>query len=570
MTSVVWFKRDLRLHDHAPLVAAAQHGPVLALHITEPSLLASDLFDASHADFIEQSLAALAQALARCGGRLVRRYGEVVPVLHALHQTTRFTQLWSHEETGQRLTWDRDRAVAAWCRAHRVGWTELPQNGVVRRLPSRNGWARRWDSRMATPQLAAPLHIAPVPGVESAPPPAGLSARHGQRKPLAQAGGAAAGQALLGTFLAARGVDYRRGMSSPISAETACSRLSPHLAWGTLSLRSVSHAADARAAELRALHAAGAPIDARWPGAVKSFQGRLRWHCHFMQKLEDEPQIEFNNFSRACDGLRPDRGEPGFREDWLAAWAAGRTGYPMIDACMRALLATGWINFRMRAMLMSFAAYHLWLHWRQPALHLARQFVDFEPGIHFSQCQMQSGTTGINTLRIYSPTQQARVQDPDGHFIRRWVPELARVPAGFVHEPWRMPDGLQQRTGCRIGGAGAGDGLGARAQEGAGVDVGAVVGADLEADLSADLGARAYPAPLVDHATAWRAARERLGAVRSSAAARSQADASQQRHGSRKSGIAPVARAGATATGKAAGAAPATAVQLSLWDAGDP
>ena len=125
MTSVVWFKRDLRLHDHAPLVAAAQHGPVLALHITEPSLLASDLFDASHGDFIEQSLADLAQALARCGGRLVRRYGEVVPVLHALHQATRFTQLWSHEETGQRLTWDRDRAVAAWCRAHRVGWTEL-------------------------------------------------------------------------------------------------------------------------------------------------------------------------------------------------------------------------------------------------------------------------------------------------------------------------------------------------------------------------------------------------------------------------------------------------------------
>ena len=530
MTSVVWFKRDLRLHDHAPLVEAARRGPVLALHVQEPSLWASPLFDASHARFIEQSLSALADGLARRGGRLLRRCGEVVPVLESLHRATGFTRLWSHEETGQRLTWDRDKAVAVWCRARGVQWTELPQTGVVRRLTSRNGWAARWNRRMAPLPLAAPLCLLSV-----TPPATGawlddpsLIACHGAPKPLAQAGGEPAAQALLADFLAARGVDYRRGMSSPSSAEAACSRLSPHLAWGTVSLRTVSHAADARAAELQALRAEGVPFDARWPGAVRAFQGRLRWHCHFMQKLEDAPRIEFENFSHACDGLRPDAGEPGWRDDWFSAWCAGRTGYPMVDACMRALHATGWINFRMRAMLMSFAAYHLWLHWRQPALFLARQFVDFEPGIHFSQCQMQSGTTGINTLRIYSPTQQARVQDPDGHFIRRWVPELAAVPAGFVHEPWRMTDGLQQRSGCRIGGDG---------------------------DAS-------YPPPLVDHTAAWHAARARLGAVRATADARAEADAIQRQHGSRKSGITPVG----SARGKASRAAPAPDAQRSLWD----
>ena len=95
--------------------------------------------------------------------------------------------------------------------------------------------------------------------------------------------------------------------------------------------------------------------------ALTGFSGRLRWHCHFMQKLESEPAIEFHNFARAYDGLR----EGEFNEAYFDAWRLGMTGYPMVDACMRSLVATGWLNFRMRAMLVSFASYHLWLHWRQ-------------------------------------------------------------------------------------------------------------------------------------------------------------------------------------------------------------
>ena len=120
----------------------------------------------------------------------------------------------------------------------------------------------------------------------------------------------------------------------------------------------------------------------------------------------------------------------------LEAWQAGMTGYPMVDACMRALRASGWINFRMRAMLMSFASYHLWLHWRQPALHLARMFTDYEPGIHYSQVQMQSGTTGINAVRIYNPIKQGLDHDPEGVFIRRWIPELRDMPLDYLHTPW--------------------------------------------------------------------------------------------------------------------------------------
>jgi deoxyribodipyrimidine photo-lyase len=240
----------------------------------------------------------------------------------------------------------------------------------------------------------------------------------------------------------------------------------------------------------------GASIDRRWIASLRSFSSRLRWHCHFMQKLEDEPRIEFENMSRACDGLREDFTETPEALRRLEAWKNGLTGYPMVDACMRCVKATGWLNFRMRAMLMSFASHHLWLHWRPTGVFLARHFLDFEPGIHFSQVQMQSATTGINTVRIYSPAKQALDQDPNGHFIKMWVPELDAVPVSWLAEPHRMPLTQQVSSDCRIG-----------------ID---------------------YPSPIVDHATAYREARLKISMARREPAAREEARRVFLRHGSRK------------------------------------
>lgn len=237
-------------------------------------------------------------------------------------------------------------------------------------------------------------------------------------------------------------------------------------------------------------------VERAWFGSLKSFRARLRWHCHFIQKLEDEPGLEFRNLHRGYDGLREEMTGSGEGRRRLEAWKAGQTGYPMVDACMRSCLATGWLNFRMRAMLASFAAYHLWLHWREPAVFLARHFLDFEPGIHFSQFQMQSGTTGINTLRIYSPAKQALDQDPEGRFIRRWVPELERVPTVWLAEPWRMPENAQRAAGCLIG--------------------------------------KDYPRPIVDHKMAWHQARAAFAEVRRRDEVRAEARRVYERHGSRK------------------------------------
>jgi len=296
-------------------------------------------------------------------------------------------------------------------------------------------------------------------------------------------GGERAGLEMLNSFIESRGHRYHREMSCPNTAYTSCSRLSVYLAWGCISMRTIVQTVRAAASEGQIPKI-----------AARSFLSRCHWHCHFMQKLESEPAIEFQAFNRACNDLRIEGNHCAER---LSAWKGGRTGYPFIDACIRSLKTRGWINFRMRAMLVSFASYHLWIDWRLFKDWLARQFIDYEPGIHISQIQMQSGLTGINTLRIYNPIKQGQDHDPDGNFIRSWVPELTAVEGSHIHEPWKMPELKQTEANCKIG--------------------------------------ENYPLPIVDHTEAIRNARAQFALLRKREDYWESAREVMQRHGSRKS-----------------------------------
>lgn len=438
---VVWFKRDLRIQDHRPLAEAAKRGRVTCVYFIEPELWQSPDAAAQHYLFILESLRDLHTQLAKLGLKLNLLAGQATACLTRIAQACPIDRLYAHEETGNDRTYARDKAVASWCRSHNIVWHQYPQFGVHRGPHDRDHWKTAWQAFCRAPQVASPEQVmaSPIAMIDS-PPTARELGLDDPDPPLRQRGGRQQALDTLRAFLHERSQQYRGGISSPLSAPTACSRLSAYLSYGCLSIREVLQATESHIANLP-------PGRSRHKQGLQSFVSRLYWHCHFIQKLEDEPQLEYRNLHRGYDGLR----ESHWSEDRFNALQSGRTGWPLVDACVAMLAQTGWLNFRMRAMLVSVAAYPLWLHWQPVGQWLARQFLDYEPGIHWSQMQMQSGTTGINVPRIYNPIKQARDHDPSGVFVRQWLPAMRQLPDTWLFEPWRMPESVQSACGIVVG-----------------------------------------------------------------------------------------------------------------------
>jgi deoxyribodipyrimidine photo-lyase len=491
MVQVVWFKRDLRTIDHRPLAEAASAGALIPLYVVEPGYWA--LPDTSRRQWcaIRGALTELAERLGMLGAPLILRKGNIVEILERIHGALGITRLLAHEETGNGWTYARDLDVHRFCRAMRIPFMEYPQFGVVRRLQDRDLWGQKHADFLASPLIPEPDHL--LAGTQTAPgaiptaedlhlaPDGCLDPQSGTRREALR---------LLDGFFAGRGKFYRHAMSNPLEGANSCSRLSVSVATGAISIREILAGCKDERAALRRLpqEARSIPLT-----AIDSLVSRLHWHCHFIQKLESEPEIEVRSLHPAHEKARMLTTE---NDPTLEAWATGQTGLPFVDACMRSLIATGWLNFRMRAMLQCVATYHLGLDWRASGLRLARLFTDYEPGIHWPQVQMQAGQTGINTPRIYNPVKQGLDQDPRGIFTRRWVPELARVPLAVLQMPWTMDSEAQGRAHCLIG--------------------------------------KDYPAPIVDPVIAIRAARERLRTIRLEPGYQAAAKAVYLRHGSRQ------------------------------------
>lgn len=442
---VVWFRRDLRVDDHAALYHAAAIGaPVVPVFIFDTDVIDRLPSDGAVFDFQAEALHDLASSVAERGGRLILRRGPALEVHENLIREFQPSALYfnrDYEPAARR----RDEAVEQLYRRHAVDVQTFRDHVIhepdevltaegkpyVVFTPFANAW-KKLD------------HPAPFgrPGRFSTPGGASvgvLGSKELQRSVTierpAMRGGSKAAERQWRHFLKGSLERYHHGRDLP--AEAGTSRMSAYLRFGCVSPRRLLDDASA------------AYRDASPEGrtAIAKYVDELIWREFYQAVLYHFPRLETENYRREFDRMPWSRS----RTTWQA-WSEGRTGYPLVDAGIRELRTTGWMHNRVRMVVASFLTKDLMHDWRKGAGLFERFLLDIETASNNGGWQW-SASTGVDPkpLRIFNPTLQAERYDPTGAYIRAHVRELAKVPTPYLHEPWTMPPLVQEEAGCIIG-----------------------------------------------------------------------------------------------------------------------
>ena len=421
--NIVWLKRDLRLNDHCPLYNAEHSDEqYIIIYIFEPSLIKYPDTSLRHLQFIYQSLKDMNNSLKKFNRKVEIIENEALTVFEDILNRYDVKNVYSYQESGIQKTYDRDNAISKLFKEKNIRWDQYQRDGIVRGIKDRKGWDKKWYSTMYQNQIKNHFSNCNTSFINVYPLSKSLKSKISNYPNTFQKAGEKAAHGYLESFVKERGKNYSKFISKPTESRISCGRISPYLAWGNISVK--------QAFQFIKNHP-------NYEFNKRSFNGlltRLKWRCHFIQKFEVECEIETMCANRGFETL-----ERTNNPKFIKAWKEGNTGIPMVDANMRCLVKTGWINFRMRAMLVSVFCHHLDCDWREGVYHLANLFLDYEPGIHYSQFQMQAGTTGINAIRIYNPIKQSEDHDANAIFIKKWIPELKHYNIEDIHEPSNVP-----------------------------------------------------------------------------------------------------------------------------------
>ncbi|WP_336317759.1 deoxyribodipyrimidine photo-lyase [Streptomyces lavendofoliae] len=424
--SVVLFTGDLRLHDHPPLRAALGGGrQVVPLFVRDGAIEAAGFAVPNRRAFLADCLRDLDEGLRRRGGRLVVRSGDVVRETCAVAAQAGADEVHMSGEHTRHARRREDRLRAA---LEADGRRLYVHDGVVTAVepgtltPAGSDhfavftpYYRRWTGHRLREPLTAPRRV-PVPGTVTSEPPPVRADVYGTSPGLAP-GGETEGRRRLAAWLR-DGVDVYGERQDDLAGD-ATSRLSPHLHFGTVSATEAVH---------RARRHGG-------PGA-EAFVRQLCWRDFLRQVLAARPAAAVRDYRTRHDHWRTGRTAAADIE----AWRRGLTGYPVVDAAMRQLAHEGWMHNRGRLLTASFLAKTLYVDWRVGARHFLDLLVDGDIANNQLNWQWVAGTgTDSRPNRVLNPVVQGRRYDPDGAYVRRWVPELAGVEGPAVHEPWKLP-----------------------------------------------------------------------------------------------------------------------------------
>lgn len=444
MTTIWWIRRDLRLHDNQALSAALQAGtPVAPVFILDSNLLASDYVGEKRLAFLFASLRELDADLARLGSGLIVRRGDPKQVLGELFTELDAAGIYAEEDYSPYAR-QRDAAIERSLPLHlQQGLTMFPPGTVEKK--SGGPYTVYTPFRKSWEALAPPARSSLLPAPSGLGSTADIKAESIPGTPQwpeesdFPAGERAARKRL---------VEFTHGDDAPVYAykdlrnqvaRDGTSMLSPYLRFGMLSLReAIIHALEARQA---------APNTKARQGAQTWLQ-ELIWREFFINILFHFPDVMKHSFRENYRSIRWRNKDDEFR-----AWTEGQTGYPIVDAAMRQLLETGWMHNRARMIVASFLVKDLLIDWRWGECWFMQQLIDGDPASNNGGWQWSAGTgtDAAPYFRIFNPILQGKKHDPQGIYIRRWVPELRGLPDAHLHAPWETPPAVQNESGVKIG-----------------------------------------------------------------------------------------------------------------------